>query len=79
MLTVAPHRQAGGRDRLDRAKERLGNVRIVLGQNLKAHMLLRDPLNSRRERTEIFNIAGIGENGARERTRLAPPGAVQGQ
>jgi hypothetical protein len=42
----------------------------VLGQNLKAHMLLRDPLDSGRKRTEIFNIAGIGENGARERTRL---------
>jgi hypothetical protein len=35
-------------------------------------MLLRDPLNSRRKRTEIFNIAGIGENGARERRGCDP-------
>jgi hypothetical protein len=48
----------------------------VLGQDVQAHMLLRDALDRRCQGSKIVDVLGIGEHGARQRLGLGAGLAV---
>ena len=47
---------------LDGAQQRICHMGVMLRQDLKADMFLRDPLDGGRQRTEIVDIARVGED-----------------
>ena len=75
-LRQEPVRLAPGRDDLrgrglaehiaDRREQGVGDVRIMLRQDVERDMLLGDALHRARQHAEVVDVAGIGQNGEGE-------------